>query len=153
MSTVSFSSTASQAGAQTSVTAYGLQNVFINTKRPQTTLWHVDHTPMTHFAYADMAVSFNGAVNFGSRVQAEIDRNGDLISEVNLRFALRPWLEGANVADTFDEAVIDNNYFYTDDFGNACIGLCELLVGSSRLDVADGTYFHLYDEKIGRAHV
>lgn len=141
------SSTASISGAQQQLNAFGTQNLVISTKQPHATLWRNEHVPLTHFAYADVRSEFSGTVSFGSRVVCELDRPADLMSEVNFRYTLRAWTENAGVAGTFPETDPDNNYFYTDDIGNAMIQLYELSVGNNRFDVADGTYFHIYDEE------
>ena len=141
------SSTAATAGAQTQVNAFGFANAFINTEAPVATLWHTDHTPLTTFAFADVRVDFNGTASFGSRVAAELDRPADLVSTTSLRYTLRAWTVGAGVAAAFPEDSSADNYHYTDDVGNACIEEFELIVGNNRFDVADGIYFHMYDEE------
>ena len=140
------SSSSSQAGNQAQINAFGLANLFLNTKSPRATLWRTEHTPLTHFSYGDVRADFNQTAQFGGRARVEIDRPADLLVECNLRWTLRPWVEGANVAGTFPEDDPDNNYFYTDDVGNAAILQQELIVGNSTFDRSDGTWNHIYDE-------
>lgn len=140
------SSTASTAGAQTQISAFGLANVFVNTRKPRATLWRTEHTPMSHFAYADVRVEHNGNAQFGGRMAFDFDRPADLIGEVNLRYTLRAWVEGATAEATHGPWTTSNNFFYTEDVGFAQLENVELVIGNNRFDVFDGTYLHILDE-------
>lgn len=154
------SSTASTAGAQAQISAFGLANVFVNTKRPQKTLWRTEHVPLTHFAYADVRVDANGTARFGNRISTTLTRPADLIGEVNERYTLRKWFVGAsaNLGHTSGAGNYDHLntgmatdsppgfIAYCDDVGNAAISEFELWIGNNRFDVSDGIAFHLYDE-------
>lgn len=146
MSQGNSSSTASIGGAQAHLSMYGVANVFINTRAPKTTLWRREHVPITHFAYADVYQHLQSSAMFGARAHCELDRVADLIADVNFRYTLNPWTENAGVVGDFDPNDPDNNYFYTDDIGNAQFLEFVLSIGNNRFDVFDGTYMHIADE-------
>jgi Major capsid protein N-terminus/Large eukaryotic DNA virus major capsid protein len=145
---VSFSSGNATGGAQTQVYSFGVSNIFLNTRNPKATIWRAEHTPYTHFAYADVQVSIQGTATFGNRFVCDFDRMADLIADVNMRFTLRAWTEGATVAGTFPEDDPDLNYWYTDDFGNAMVDDLQFFIGNNVFEKFDGTYMHIYDEAL-----
>src|SRR6188472_830429 len=148
MASVSFSSGNATGGAQTQVYSFGVSNIFLNTRNPKATIWRAEHTPYTHFAYADVHVSIQGTATFGNRFVCDFDRMADLIADVNLRFTLRAWTEGANVAGDFPEDNPDLNYWYTDDIGNAMVDDLQFFIGNNVFEKFDGTYMHIYDEAL-----
>ena len=70
-------------GGLLQLVAYGAQDVYL-TGNPQITFFKVVYRRHTNFALESILQTFNGNVNFGSRVTATISRNGDLINRAYL---------------------------------------------------------------------
>ena len=67
--------------------AYGAQDIYL-TGNPQITFFKVVYRRHTNFAMEAIEQTFNGAANFGKKVQCTISRNGDLIHRVYLQCTL-----------------------------------------------------------------
>jgi hypothetical protein len=70
-------------GGLLQLVAYGAQDVYL-TGNPQITFFKVVYRRHTNFAIESIQQTFNGSVDYGSRVTSTISRNGDLISRVYL---------------------------------------------------------------------
>jgi hypothetical protein len=67
--------------------AYGAQDIYL-TGNPMITYFKVVYRRHTNFAMESIMQTFNGTVNWGSRVTALISRNGDLVSGMTLEVIL-----------------------------------------------------------------
>ena len=67
--------------------AYGAQDIYL-TGNPMITYFKVVYRRHTNFAMESIQQTFNGSINFGSRVTALISRNGDLVSGMHLEITL-----------------------------------------------------------------
>lgn len=138
---------ASTSGAQTQMHAFGTANLFVNTEDPKATLFRREHTPLSHFAVANVSQTISGTPAFGNRIGVEFDRPADLIGNVAFKFTLLPWFVGATAATTVpDEDVATDNFAYCDNIGYAMIEQFEVVVGNNRFEVSDGQFMNAMDE-------
>ena len=63
--------------------AYGAQDVYL-TGNPQVTFWKVVYRRCTNFAMESIEQTFSGVADFGSKVECNIARKGDLIGRMYL---------------------------------------------------------------------
>ena len=68
-------------GGLLQLVAYGAQDVYL-TGNPQITFFKVVYRRHTNFSMEAIQQTFNGTVDFGKRVTAQISRNGDLIHKM-----------------------------------------------------------------------
>lgn len=116
-------------GGLLQLVAYGSQDVYL-TGNPQVTFWKVVYRRHTNFAMESIRQSFNGQVGFGSRVQATVSRNGDLIHKVYLQVDL-PKLA---------------NRSWVNSVGHALIKTVEVEIGGQRIDKHYGEWMEVWDE-------
>jgi len=74
-------------GGLMQLVAYGAQDIYL-TGNPQITFFKVVYRRHTNFAMEAIEQTFNGAANFGRKVQCTISRNGDLIHRIYLQATL-----------------------------------------------------------------
>ena len=116
-------------GGLLQLVAYGAQDVYL-TGNPQITFWKVVYRRHTNFAMEAIEQSFNGSPRFGSRVTAQISRNGDLIHRMWLQLDL-PAATGAG---------------YVEKAGLALIKSVELEIGGQKIDKHYGEWMHIWNE-------
>jgi len=72
-------------GGLMQLVAYGAQDVYL-TGNPQITFFKVVYRRHTNFSMESIEQTFDGNADYGKRVSCTISRNGDLISNMYLRF-------------------------------------------------------------------
>jgi hypothetical protein len=117
-------------GGLLQLVAYGAQDVYL-TGNPQITFWKVVYRRHTNFSMEAIEQSFNGSPRFGSRVTAQISRNGDLIH--------RMWLQ-------LDMPKLVGTAAYVDFAGLALIKSVELEIGGQKIDKHYGEWMHIWNE-------
>jgi len=117
-------------GGLLQLVAYGAQDVYL-TGNPQITFWKVVYRRHTNFAMEAIEQSFNGSPRFGSRVTAQISRNGDLIHRMWLQVELPELAAGKS---------------YVDKAGLALIKSVELEIGGQKIDKHYGEWMHIWNE-------
>jgi len=120
-------------GGLLQLVAYGAQDVYL-TGNPQITFWKVVYRRHTNFSMESIEQSFNGSPRFGSRVTAQISRNGDLIH--------RMWLQLELPALTTGEGI---TAAYGDYCGLAAIKYIELEIGGQKIDKHYGEWMHIWN--------
>ena len=70
-------------GGLMQLVAYGAQDIYL-TGNPQITFFKVVYRRHTNFAMESISQTFNGLVDFGSKVSCTIARNGDLVTRMYL---------------------------------------------------------------------
>jgi hypothetical protein len=121
------------AGGLMQLVAYGAQDVYL-TANPQITFWKVTYRRYTNFAMESIEQTFNGAADFGRRVQCTLSRNGDL--------AFRTYLEV-----TLPEVSGDNLYARWLDYpGEQLIDTVEVEIGGQRIDRQYGQWMHIWNQ-------
>ena len=113
-------------GGLLQLVAYGAQDVYL-TGNPQITFFKVVYRRHTNFALESILQTFNGNVNFGSRVTATISRNGDLINRAYLVLS--------------STKTCDVPYA-----GLKVIKECELEIGGQKIDKHYGEWMYIWNE-------
>ena len=72
-------------GGLMQLVAYGAQDVYL-TGNPQITFFKVVYRRHTNFSMESIEQTFDGSADFGRRVSCTISRNGDLISNMYLKY-------------------------------------------------------------------
>ena len=114
-------------GGLLQLVAYGAQDVYL-TGNPQITFFKVVYRRHTNFAIESIQQTFNGSVDYGSRVTSTISRNGDLISRVYLVLK-NP--TGANLVPYYGLRVIDN---------------VEVEIGGQKIDKHYAEWMYIWNE-------
>ena len=112
--------------------AYGAQDVYL-TGNPQITFFKVVYRRHTNFACESIEQTFNGSVNYGSKVTATISRNGDLITNC--------WVE-LNVP----EITAGTGAGYVNSVGHALLKEVELEIGGQRIDKHYADWLEIWSE-------
>ena len=114
-------------GGLLQLVAYGAQDVYL-TGNPQITFFKVVYRRHTNFAIESIQQTFNGSVDYGSRVTSTISRNGDLISRVYLVLK-NP--TGTNLVPYYGLRVIDN---------------VEVEIGGQKIDKQYAEWMYIWNE-------
>ena len=114
-------------GGLLQLVAYGAQDVYL-TGNPQITFFKVVYRRHTNFAIESIQQTFNGSVDYGSRVTSTISRNGDLISRVYL--VLKNQI-GTNLVPYYGLRVIDN---------------VEVEIGGQKIDKHYAEWMYIWNE-------
>ena len=114
-------------GGLLQLVAYGAQDVYL-TGNPQITFFKVVYRRHTNFAIESIQQTFNGSVDYGSRVTSTISRNGDLISRVYLVLK-NP--TGTNLVPYYGLRVIDN---------------VEVEIGGQKIDKHYAEWMYIWNE-------
>ena len=100
--------------------AYGAQDIYL-TGNPQITFFKVVYRRHTNFSMEAIEQTFDGSINYGSRVSCTISRNGDLIHKMYIQYSMKDILDGAG-ANVFPK------------MGCGLIKEVELEIGGQRID-------------------
>ena len=118
-------------GGLMQLVAYGAQDVYL-TGNPQITFFKVVYRRHTNFAHESIEQTFNGSVNFGSKVTATISRNGDLITNCWVEMDL-PALSGTGAK-------------YRNCAGHRLLEEVELEIGGQRIDKHYADWLEIWSE-------
>jgi len=125
------------AGGLMQLVAYGAQDVYL-TANPQITFWKVTYRRYTNFAMESIEQTFNGAADFGRRVQCTLSRNGDL--------AYRTYLE-VTLPEIKNESTSQHMYARWLDYpGEQLIDQVEVEIGGQRIDRQYGQWMHIWNQ-------
>lgn len=170
----------SSGGALTDLAAKGAQDAYL-TLRPSMTLFKGSYKRYTNFAVTQLEQCFQGNVNFGKKLCATIQRNGDLLAECYLVFFLEKLrvCEPANVEeqDGLDAVVADRlGGDYAGDFpkcnlmapgtassdpagvywancvGHALIETVAVSIGGHEFDCHTGDYLQIWESLTAKAN-
>ena len=116
-------------GGLLQLVAYGAQDVYL-TGNPQITFFKVVYRRHTNFSMEAIQQTFNGTVDFGKRVTAQISRNGDLIHKMYI------------------EATINSTDFAVASkyIGQRLIKQVELEIGGQLIDRQYSQWMHVWNE-------
>ena len=117
-------------GGLMQLVAYGAQDVYL-TGNPQITFFKVVYRRHTNFSCEDIEQTFNGNADFGRTVTCNINRNGDLVSNMNLKIDL----DGGAGGDT-----------YVPRLGYALIESVKVEIGGSKIDEHTGNWMNIWHE-------
>jgi hypothetical protein len=127
-------------GGLLQLVAYGAQDVYL-TGNPQITFFKVAYRRHTNFAIEAIEQTFNGSVNFGSRVTCQVTRNGDLINRIYFYGQLK------NTASSNATTTEDNNALaLVPYFGLKLLKTIELEIGGQRIDKHYSEWLYIWNE-------
>ena len=118
-------------GGLMQLVAYGAQDVYL-TGQPQITFFKVVYRRHTNFSVEPIQQTFQGAAEFGRTVTCNINRNGDLITNMYLVATVK---SGAR-----------SGWGYVSRLGHAMIESCKIEVGGSKIDEQYGDWLNVWYE-------
>ena len=124
-------------GGLMQLVAYGAQDVYL-TGNPQITFFKVVYRRHTNFAVEPIQQTWNGAPDFGRTVTCNINRNGDLITNMYLAVTL----------NTVTPDAVNANYAwgYVNRLGHALIENVKIEIGGSKIDEQYGEWLNIWYE-------
>jgi hypothetical protein len=120
-------------GGLMQLVAYGAQDVYL-TGNPQITFFKVVYRRHTNFSVEPIQQVFNGAANFGRTVTCNLNRNGDLITNM---YAV------VQLAATETQ---DMEWGYVRRLGYALIEETKVEIGGSKIDEQYGDWLNIWYE-------
>jgi hypothetical protein len=125
-------------GGLMQLVAYGAQDIYL-TGNPQITFFKVVYRRHTNFAMEAIEQTFNGAANFGKKVQCTISRNGDLIHRVYLQATL------PKVVLNSDDGS-GAQFRWLNWVGHNLINNVYVEIGGQQIDKHYGDWLHIWNE-------
>jgi hypothetical protein len=128
-------------GGLMQLVAYGAQDVYLS-GNPQITFFKVVYRRHTNFSVEPIQQVWNGVGDFGRTVTCNINRNGDLITNMYVSVLL-------------DERTPDSTrpWGYVNRLGHAMIKECKVEIGGSKIDEQYGDWLNIWYElthKVGQ---
>jgi hypothetical protein len=127
-------------GGLMQLVAYGAQDVYLS-GNPQITFFKVVYRRHTNFAVEPIEQTWNGSATFGRQVTCNINRNGDLITNMYVVVNL-PAVTTSNVP-----------WGYVNRLGHALVSECKVEIGGSKIDEQWGDWLNIWYElshKVGQ---
>jgi hypothetical protein len=124
-------------GGLMQLVAYGAQDVYL-TGNPQITFFKVVYRRHTNFAVEPIQQTWNGAPDFGRTVTCNINRNGDLITNMYLAVTLNTLKP--------DSSAKDFEWGYVNRLGHALIENVKIEIGGSKIDEQYGEWLNIWHE-------
>lgn len=131
-------------GGLLQLVAYGAQDVYL-TSNPTITYFKIVYRRHTNFAIESIEQTFTGTANFGKRVQADVSRTGDLITQTILRTIL-PEIRYEGEFANFGHV----EFAWVRHIGHAIIEETELEIGGSIIDKQYGDWLHIWQSVSGK---
>lgn len=128
-------------GGLMQLVAYGAQDVYLS-GNPQITFFKVVYRRHTNFSTEPIQQVWNGVGDFGRTVTCNVNRNGDLITNMY-------------VAVLLDERTPDASrpWGYVNRLGHAMVKECKVEIGGSKIDEQYGDWLNIWYElthKVGQ---
>ena len=124
-------------GGLMQLVAYGAQDVYL-TGQPQITYFKVVYRRHTNFSVEPIQQTFQGAAEFGRTITCNVNRNGDLITNMYLVSKI------TNTARTTSN--YSTEWGYVNKLGFAMIESCKVEVGGSKIDEQYGDWLNIWNE-------
>ena len=121
--------------------AYGAQDVYL-TGNPQITFFVAVYRRYTNFSITPVDQYFTGNMDFGNKIYCDIDRIGDLMSQVFLSIDL-PSLVQYNYNDEDDNLI---EFFWINSVGHAIIKYIDIEIGGNIIDRQYGVWLEIWSE-------
>ena len=119
-------------GGLLQLVAYGAQDVYL-TGNPQITFFKVVYRRHTNFSMEAISQTFNGITRYGSKVTAQISRNGDLISRLYV------------VVDLPDLSLATGVVYY-DNYGQRLLKRVDIEIGGQLIDRQYSHWLYVWNE-------
>ena len=120
-------------GGLMQLVAYGAQDVYLS-GNPQITFFKVVYRRHTNFAVEPIPQTWNGSADFGRTVTCNINRNGDLITNMYLCVKLAAVPENAV------------SWGYVNKLGHALVENIKIDIGGSNIDEHYGDWLNIWYE-------
>ena len=120
-------------GGLMQLVAYGAQDVYLS-GNPQITFFKVVYRRHTNFSVEPIQQTWNGSADFGRTVTCNVNRNGDLIT--NMYVAVRLNAVATNT----------NEWGYVNRLGHALIENVKIEIGGSKIDEQYGDWLNVWHE-------
>jgi hypothetical protein len=121
-------------GGLMQLVAYGAQDVYLS-GNPQITFFKVVYRRHTNFAVEPIPQTWNGSADFGRTVTCNINRNGDLITNMYLAVELAQTSVTNGVA-----------WGYVNRLGHALVQDVKIEIGGSKIDEHYGDWLNIWYE-------
>lgn len=119
-------------GGLMQLVAYGAQDVYLS-GNPQITFFKVVYRRHTNFAVEPIQQTWNGAADFGRTVTCNVNRNGDLITNMY-------------VVTVLNEVTPIVPWGYVSRLGHAMIENIKIEIGGSKIDEQYGDWLNIWYE-------
>ena len=130
-------------GGLMQLVAYGAQDVYLS-GNPQITFFKVVYRRHTNFAVEPIPQTWNGVGDFGRTVTCNINRNGDLITNMYLRIQLTNTVGPLGVQNAAGNAVVP--WGYVRRLGHAIVHSYKVEIGGSLIDQQYGDWLNIWYE-------
>jgi len=120
-------------GGLMQLVAYGAQDVYLS-GNPQITFFKVVYRRHTNFSVEPIQQTWNGAADFGRTVTCNINRNGDLITNMYVAVKLNAQPAGGAA------------WGYVNRLGHAMIESVKIEIGGSKVDEQYGDWLNIWYE-------
>jgi hypothetical protein len=126
-------------GGLMQLVAYGAQDVYLS-GNPQITFFKVVYRRHTNFSVEPVQQTWNGAADFNRTVTCNINRNGDLITNMYVVVKLPVRAAGASAA-----------WGFVNRLGHALISNVKIEIGGSKIDEQYGDWLNIWYELTHKA--
>ena len=136
-------------GGLMQLVAYGAQDVYLS-GNPQITFFKVVYRRHTNFSVEPVQQTWNGAADFGRTVTCNINRNGDLITNMYVVVKLPATVVANN---NTNESIPSKSWGYVNRLGHALISHVKIEIGGSKIDEQYGDWLNIWYElthKVGQ---
>ena len=123
-------------GGLMQLVAYGAQDVYL-TGNPQITFFKVVYRRHTNFSVEPIQQVFNGAADFGRTVTCNLNRNGDLITNM---------YSVVNLKSASTSVTTEQKWGYARRLGYALIQETKVEIGGSKIDEQYGDWLNVWQE-------
>ena len=128
-------------GGLMQLVAYGAQDVYLS-GNPQITFFKVVYRRHTNFAVEPIPQTWNGVGDFGRTVTCNINRNGDLITNMYLYVALTNTTGSNGVVNGSNPVP----WGYVRRLGHAIVQMYKIEIGGSLIDQQYGDWLNIWYE-------
>ena len=135
-------------GGLMQLVAYGAQDVYL-TGNPQITFFKVVYRRHTNFSVEPIQQVFNGSPDFGRTVTCNLNRNGDLITNMYSVITL----DAATTVLSAETEKTSPKWGYVRRLGYAVIQSTKIEIGGSKIDEQYGDWLNIWQElsqKVGQ---
>ena len=136
-------------GGLMQLVAYGAQDVYLS-GNPQITFFKVVYRRHTNFSVEPVQQTWNGAADFGRTVTCNINRNGDLITNMYVVVKLPVTVV---INTNTNEKIPSKSWGYVNRLGHALISNVKIEIGGSKIDEQYGDWLNIWYElthKVGQ---
>ena len=129
-------------GGLIQLVAVGVQDEKL-TRDPEITFFKSVYRPYVNFAMESIENTFSGVIDFGRRIQLDVQRNGDLVHQMTWEVTL-PELGQDQTQSPLPGA--PGGVCWAPNIGHTLIRNVEVIIGGTEIDKQYGIWFDVYDE-------